>query len=156
VVLDCRSCGLVVGQSLGVGRALDLVLRARRNGEQALADLEDLARINVNRILYITQVSGIWIIGFNCFFMTMLFTLAIFYDFEFAQAVLLLAFPLSLVALLSVSTAQQIREDSGTGERLIKRLNRHRLYTQIIGMFSIFVTSMWGMYQNLYTGPFGG
>jgi hypothetical protein len=86
----------------------------------------------------------------------MLFTLAIFYDFEFAQAVLLLAFPLSLVALLSVSTAQQIREDSGTGERLIKRLNRHRLYTQIIGMFSIFVTSMWGMYQNLYTGPFGG
>ena len=156
MVLDCRSCGLVVGQSLGVGRALDLVLRARRNGEQALADLEDLARINVNRILYITQVSGIWIIGFNCFFMTMLFTLAIFYDFEFAQAVLLLAFPLSLVALLSVSTAQQIREDSGTGERLIKRLNRHRLYTQIIGMFSIFVTSMWGMYQNLYTGPFGG
>ena len=128
-----------------LGVPFDLVLRARRNGEQALADLEDLARINVNRILYITQVSGIWIIGFNCFFMTMLFTLAIFYDFEFAQAVLLLAFPLSLVALLSVSTAQQIREDSGTGERLIKRLNRHRLYTQIIGMFSIFVTSMWGI-----------
>ncbi|MEL7801867.1 component of SufBCD complex [Sulfitobacter pontiacus] len=139
-----------------LGVPFDMVLRARRNGEQALVDLEDMARINVNRILYITQVSGIWILGFTCFFLTMLFTLAVFYRFEFAQAVLLLAFPLCLVGVLSVSTAQQIREDSGTGDRLIKRLNRHRLYTQIIGMISIFITSMWGMYQNLYTGPFGG
>ncbi|MCX8226656.1 MAG: component of SufBCD complex, partial [Sulfitobacter sp.] len=115
-----------------------------------------MVRINVNRLLYITQVSGMWILGFTCFFLTMLFTLAVFYNFEFAQAVLLLAFPLCLVAVLSVSTAQQIHEESATGDLLYRRLARHRLYTQIIGIVSIFVTSIWGMYQNLYVGPFGG
>ncbi len=139
-----------------LGVPYDMVLRARRQGEQAQIDLEDMVRINVNRLLYITQVSGMWILGFTCFFLTMLFTLAVFYNFEFAQAVLLLAFPLSLVAVLSVSTAQQIHEESATGDLLYRRLARHRLYTQIIGIVSIFVTSIWGMYQNLYVGPFGG
>ncbi len=139
-----------------LGVPYDMVLRARRYGEQAQVDLEDMVRINVNRILYITQVSGLWILGFGCFFMTMLFTLAIFYAFEFAQAVLLLGFPLSLVGVLSVSTAQQIQDETARGDLLFKRLSRHRLYTQIIGMVSIFITSIWGMYQNLYVGPFGG
>ena len=139
-----------------LGVPYDMVLRARRQGEQAQIDLEDMVRINVNRLLYITQVSGMWILGFTCFFLTMLFTLAVFYNFEFAQAVLLLAFPLCLVAVLSVSTAQQIHEESATGDLLYRRLARHRLYTQIIGIVSIFVTSIWGMYQNLYVGPFGG
>lgn len=139
-----------------IGVPYDMILRARRHGDQAQVDLEDMVRINVNRILFIAQVSGLWMLGFTCFFMTMLVLLAVFYNFEFAQAVLLLAFPLSLVALLSVSTAQQIRDEAATGEALNKRLSRHRIYTQIIGMVSIFVTSMWGMYQNLYTGPFGG
>ena len=139
-----------------IGVPYDMVLRARRQGEQALVDLEDMVRINVNRILMIAQVSGLWILGFTCFFMTMLVMLATFYRFEFAQAVLLLAFPLTIVAVLSVSTAQQIHEESATDALLIKRLTRHRVYTQIIGMVSIFVTAMWGMYQNLYIGPFGG
>jgi hypothetical protein len=139
-----------------LGVPYDMVLRARRRAGEAQADLEDMVRINVNRILYIAQVSGLWILGFGCFFMTMLFLLAIFYGFEFAQAVLLLGFPLSLVGVLSVSTAKQIHDESALGELLFKRLSRHRLYTQIIGMVSIFVTSIWGMYQNLYVGPFGG
>jgi hypothetical protein len=139
-----------------IGVPYDMVLRARRQGEQALVDLEDMVRINVNRILMIAQVSGLWILGFTCFFMTMLVMLATFYRFEFAQAVLLLAFPLTIVAVLSVSTAQQIHEESATDALLIQRLTRHRVYTQIIGMISIFVTAMWGMYQNLYIGPFGG
>ena len=53
-------------------------------------------------------------------------------------------------------SAQQIHNEAATGDLLFKRLTRHRLYTQLIGMVSIFVTSMWGMYQNLYIGPFGG
>ena len=139
-----------------LGVPYDMVLRARRHGEQAQVDLEDMVRINVNRILYIAQVSGLWILGFSCFFLTMLMILAVFYSFQFAQAVLLLAAPLSIVTVLSLSTAQQIREESATGDLLYKRLTRHRIYTQIIGMVSIFITSMWGMYQNLYVGPFGG
>ncbi|NBT33335.1 MAG: component of SufBCD complex, partial [Rhodobacteraceae bacterium] len=33
------------------------------------------------------------------------------------------------------------------------RLHRHRVYTQFIGMASIFVTAMYGMYQNLAVVP---
>ena len=69
-----------------LGVPYDIVLRARRRGGQAMEDLEDLARINVNRIL---------------------------------------------------------------------QLVRHRFWTQLIGMVAIFVTAMWGMYKNLYVGPFG-
>jgi len=138
-----------------IGVPYDMVLRARRHGDEALTDLEDMVRINVNRILYIAQVSGLWILGFTCFFMTILVMLAVFYSFEFAQALLLLAVPLSFVALLSLSTAQRIRDEGATEALLIKRLMRHRIQTQIIGMVAIFVTAMFGMYQNLYVGPFG-
>ncbi|KIN65128.1 hypothetical protein Z946_4028 [Sulfitobacter noctilucicola] len=139
-----------------LGVPYDMVLRARRHGDQAEVDLEDMVRINVNRLLYIGHVSGLWLAGFACFFLTTLALLGFVYQLEFAQAVFLLAFPLSLVGMLSLSTARLILADDEGGERLYKRLNRHRLYTQIIGMISIFVTALWGMYQNVSLGPLGG
>lgn len=139
-----------------LGVPYDMVLRARRHGGQAEIDLEDIVRINVNRLLYIGQVSGLWLLGFGCFFMTMLAMLGFVYGMEFAQAVLLLAFPLSLVGLLSLSTARLIREEDAHGDRLHRRLMRHRFFTQIIGMMAIFVTALWGMYQNMSVGPLGG
>jgi hypothetical protein len=33
---------------------------------------------------------------------------------------------------------------------------RHRLWTQIIGVVSLTITAMWGMYRNLDVGAFGG
>jgi len=140
----------------GLGVPFDMVLRAKRHGGQSEIDLEDLVRINSNRLLFIAQMSGLWIAGFACFFLTMLVMLGFVYGNEFAQAVVLLALPLSLVGLLSLSTAQLIRDENARGEQLRKRLLRHRLYSQIIGMISIFVTALWGMYQNLNVGPFGG
>jgi putative effector of murein hydrolase LrgA (UPF0299 family) len=139
-----------------LGVPFDMVLRARREEQQAQVDLEDLIRINVNRLLYIGQVSGLWLAGFACFFLTTLGLLGFVYAFEFAQAVFLLAFPLSIIGMLSLSTARLIREQNASGALLIKRLYRHRLYTQIIGMISIFVTALWGMYQNISLGPLGG
>lgn len=139
-----------------LGVPYDMVLRARRQGEQAEVDLEDMVRINVNRLLFIAQVSGLWILGFACFGLTMLVLLGFVYGMEFAQAVFLLAFPLSLIGALSLSTARLIQSENSAGERLRKRLTRHRLYTQIIGMVSIFVTAIWGMYQNVALGPLGG
>jgi hypothetical protein len=38
---------------------------------------------------------------------------------------------------------------------LHRRLMRHRIMTQLLGMMSIFVTSMFGMYQNLHIGVLG-
>lgn len=139
-----------------LGVPYDMVLRARRQGDQAMVDLEDLVRINVNRLLYIAQMSGLWILGFGCFGLTMLVLLGFVYQNEFAQAVFLLGFPLSIVGLLSLSTARLIAQERAQGEVLCKRLTRHRLYTQIVGMLSIFVTAIWGMYQNLTLGALGG
>jgi hypothetical protein len=73
------------------------------------------------------------------------------YGVEFAQAFFLLGFPLSVVWGLSVRTAQQILEADGAD--LHARMVRHRIYVQIIGVFSIFVTALWGMYQNMAVGP---
>ena len=140
----------------GLGVPFDMVLRAKRHGGQTEIDLEDLVRINTNRLLFIAQMSGLWIAGFACFFLTILALLGFVYGNEFSQSLILLGFPLSLVGLLSISTARLIHEEDARGEKLRKRLMRHRLYTQIIGMISIFVTALWGMYQNLNVGPFGG
>lgn len=139
-----------------LGVPYDMVLRARRNGGQDENDLEDIVRINVNRLLYIGRVSGLWVLALLCFTLTSLALLAFWYDVEFAQAVFLLAFPMTFVGALSLSTARLIAEEQPRGELLRARLARHRLWTQVIGMVSIFVTAMFGMYQNLVLGPFGG
>lgn len=139
----------------GLGVPFDMVLRAKRHGGQTEIDLEDLVRINTNRLLFIAQMSGLWIAGFGCFFLTTLALLGFVYGNEFAQSLLLLGLPLSLVGLLSLSTARLIQEEDARGEQLRRRLTRHRLYSQIIGMISIFVTALWGMFQNLSVGPFG-
>ncbi len=138
-----------------LGVPFDMVQRARRVGGQAEVDLEDMTRVNVNRLLNIARISGMWITGFICFVLSGLTVLSIWYQVEFAQALLLLLFPMCLVGALSLSTAKLIESESSSGELLRKRLSRHRLYTQIIGTVSIFVTALWGMYQNLTIGVLG-
>lgn len=139
-----------------LGVPYDMVLRARRQGGEAETDLEDLVRININRMLYISDVSGLWLLGFGCFFLTLLFSLGFFYELEIAQALFLLGFPMCMVGLVSLFTARRIRREGAHGELLRQRLGRHRTYVQIIGMISIFITAMWGMYQNMTLGPLGG
>lgn len=137
-----------------IGVPYDMIVRARRVGGQAEVDLEDIVRVNVNRLLYIAQVSGLWLLGFGCFFLTGLALLGFVYDVEFAQAVFLLALPMSILGALSLSTASLIVEHDLRGEDLRARLMRHRLYTQMLGVVSIFCTALWGMYQNLSIGVF--
>jgi len=138
-----------------LGVPYDMVLRAKRNGDQAMVDLEDMVRINSSRLLYIARVSGLWILGIGFFILSSLAILGFYYWVEFAQAVFLLAFPMSVVGLLSLSTARLIEDDQPTGEVLCQKLHRHRIWTQVIGMVSVFVTSLWGMYQNVSVGVLG-
>jgi len=136
-----------------LGVPFDMIQRARKQGGEAEADLYDLVRVNVNRLLYIGQVSGLILLAFLAFFHTSMVILAFIYEVEFAQAVFLLAFPMTLVGALSLSTAKVIATQQPEGEALYARLSKHRVITQFIGMLSIFVTAMWGMYQNLAVGP---
>jgi len=139
-----------------LGVPFDLVQRAARSGGQADADLRDMVRINVNRILYIAGAAGIWLVALGSCLLTVLASLGWGYGNEFCQALFLLLFPLSLVALLSSHTARHIHANAIQGKALYKRLKRHRFFTQAIGMVSIFVTAFWGMLQNMQIGVLGG
>lgn len=132
-----------------LGVPYDMIARARRHGGTAAADLDTLVQINVRRILFIGRVSGLWLTGIGAFLLTGLALLGFFYRMEFAQAVLLLLGPMTIVGLLSLRTARVIEAAGDTGPDLWRRLVRHRMAVQAIGMVSIFVTAMWGMWQNL-------
>ncbi|MFT6168793.1 MAG: hypothetical protein ACJAR9_000906 [Celeribacter sp.] len=139
-----------------LGVPFDLAQKAAKEGGQKMQDIETLVRINIGRILNIAEVSGLFMVGLVTAGLTTLFALGAFYGVEFAQAIFLMAFPMSFVGLMSIHTAMKIRDDNPVGDALFAVLRRHRFLTQLIGMISIFVTAMWGMYQNLVTGPLGG
>ncbi len=138
-----------------MGVPYDLVVRARRVGGQAEKDLLDIVRINRNRLLYIVDVSGLVIFALSCFCFTGLATLGFYYGVEFAQAVFLLLFPLCVVMLINISAARKLRSAEVGMEIVSTILSRCRIYTQIVGMISILITSLWGMYQNFSIGVLG-
>ena len=139
-----------------LGVPFDMVQRVMREGGDSGGDLETLVRIYCNRLLYIAEVSGIWMLGLTCAVLTALGMLGFVYWLEFAQALFLLALPLSLVGALSIHTAYDIMKNDMVGLELCKRMRLHRLITQLIGVVAIFVTAMWGMYQNMAVGALGG
>ncbi len=138
-----------------LGVPFDMVIRARKLGGQAAADLDEMARIYVGRLLYILNVAGPMLVLLAFFVLTALAVLGFWYRVEFAQAVILLLFPLTLVGALSLHTATLIDRQGETGEELQRHLARHRTYVQVLGMISIFVTAFWGMAQNFNLNPLG-
>ena len=159
-IIDMRSfsslwfwIGLAVFWSLAnnwvLGVPNDMIQKARRYGGDAEMDLADLVRINCNRLIYISNGSGLWLSAFGCFLLTGLAIMGFFYWVELAQAFFFLAFPMSLIGLLNVSTARRLHAGHSAGEELHKLLNRHGMFTKIIGMVSILVTALWGMFWNI-------
>jgi hypothetical protein len=106
-------------------------------------------RINVARMLHASRNHGAVLIGVVCFLSTVLGLLAFVYDIEFAQAVLFLFVPLCILGYLSLRTSVKIENGDGQGDRLFRRLGWHRLSVQVLGMVSIFFTSLYGMYVNI-------
>ncbi|EAQ01093.1 hypothetical protein OB2597_03609 [Pseudooceanicola batsensis HTCC2597] len=139
-----------------LGVPWDLVARARRRGGHFTQDVEDLVRIYVNRILHVAEVSGLVLTVLVCFALTTMLILGFAYGVEFAQALFLLSFPMSVVGLLSLRSARIIRRDEPEGDDLYRRLHIHRMTVQVIGMVSIFITTIWGMFQNFSIGVLGG
>lgn len=133
-----------------LGVPFDAVTRARRSqGGQAQDDLEVLVRVNCNRLVHIMELSGIWVIGFVFFLLTILAVLGFFYRVEIAQAIFLLMAPLTLVVLISVRNAVLILNRGTYGQALRAHLGRMRFFNQVIGLISIFITAFWGMWHNL-------
>ncbi len=133
-----------------LGVPWDMVTRARRAADaQKLDDVDMLVRINTRRITSIADQTGLLVAGFGCFVLTMLLLLGFVYKHEFSQALFLLGFPMSIVALICVASSRRILNEDLQGEPLYKLMHRHRMLTQIIGVVSIFVTGLWGMFQNM-------
>ena len=131
-----------------LGVPWDMALRARRIGGEAERDFEDIVRVNVNRYLYIAEVAAVPILVFLAFILTMLGLLGFWYWVEFCQAVFLLVLPLTIVGFLSIATSRRIRIGGLSGEPLRRCMAIHRVWVQVIGLVSIFVTAFWGMLQN--------
>ena len=138
-----------------LGVPYDQVSRARRVGGQAERDLLDHVRINVNRILYTVEVSGLVMLGLGCFIFTAMAMLGFYYQVEFAQAVFLLLSPMCIVLVINIAAARKLDRAPAEFEFVIKTLSRSRTYTQITGMICILITTMWGMYQNVSIGVLG-
>lgn len=133
----------------------DMILRAKRKPGQAELDLQDAVRIQRNRILFIHEVSGAFTTGFTFFIVTSLLLLGFVYDMEFAQAVSLMVVPMVGVGLINLQTARRLAEQEHDTDALCRRLMRTRTYIQMLGGVSIFVTGLWGMYQNMVIGALG-
>ncbi len=138
-----------------LGVPFDMITRARRQGGDAQSDMETLVHIYVARLTYIVDVSGVWLAAFVGFGLTVLAVLGFYYNVEFAQALFLIMAPISVVGALSLRAARRVQDGQGSGDALFRLLRRHRVTVQVIGMVSIFVTSMWGMYQNMQFGALG-
>ncbi|MBS1302891.1 component of SufBCD complex [Loktanella sp. SALINAS62] len=132
-----------------IGIPYDLIQRARRKGEEAQVDLTDATRINVTRLLNLAGNAGLALTAVSCFLLSSLAVLGFVYWIQLAQALFFLSFPLTIVGAVSLSTANKIYALDPPSDVLIKILMRHRLWVQIIGMISIFITAMFGMAQNL-------
>jgi hypothetical protein len=98
----------------------------------------------------------IWILGIGSFLLALLATLGFYYGIEFAQAVFLLVGPMAIIGTMTVATAKRIQRDGLKGDALRKRIFLHRLAIQGLGTVMIFITALWGMWQNINVGPFTG
>lgn len=132
-----------------LGVPYGMVWRARRLGGQAQADLETMVRIRSARMLEMSRGHGPALVGLVCFLLTSLGLLGFAYGSEFAQALLFLVVPLCALGYLSLCAALRIEAGEGQGEALHRRLFWHRLSVQALGMVSILVTTLYGMYVNL-------
>jgi hypothetical protein len=137
-----------------IGVPFDMVRRAAKGHETSLHDMHALANIQARRILFIAEATGVLSTGMGFFLITTLSLLGFLYGIEFAQALLLLFVPMMIVAWISLRTARRVRglDAYDVGNLLAK----HRRAVQGVGIVSIFVTSMWGMWVNLNANVLGG
>lgn len=135
-----------------MGVPWDMVGRARRKGDEAAADLVQIAGVNARRLNRIRGDAGVSMAVSIPFLLSFLIITGFVYGSETAQAFALLLVPLMLVFGMSLRLAMRLEDalTSGAGaDFVIAALSRHRISIQTVGVISIIVTSLWGMFQNL-------
>lgn len=144
---------VAVWMSIGhwvLGVPLDMVMRVRRNPDDAAAaeDLLQMTRINAARQVAAIRSGGVLMVGVACFLLSLGAALAIA-GLELAQAAMFLAVPLTLVFLARLRLALRLERAMPDAPSLANALIWHRMLVQVIAMVSIFATAIWGMFHNL-------
>ncbi|MCC5968472.1 MAG: component of SufBCD complex [Pararhodobacter sp.] len=132
-----------------LGVPFDMVVRARRQGGEAMHDLEALVAIQTRRRLHLLHASGIWITLFMATLLSALVVMGFGYGIEFAQALAFLGIPATLVFALGFRLALRLEREEPQGEGLTRLLTWHRFTIQCIGLLSVLFTALWGMWHNL-------
>lgn len=136
-----------------LGVPYGMVIRARRRGGAEEQDFRDLLKLNVRRLSASTRRSGPLAAGAAGFALTVLGLLGFAHGIEFCQALFLILFPLSIVALLRLRMAAALAPILHAGpadaELLAQKISWHRFHVQLIGAVAITVTAFWGMLRNL-------
>lgn len=133
-----------------MGVPVDMIGRAKREGGQVMADVEDLCRIKVLRISAISPTSAALSVGIVSMLLSALGVSGFVYGYELAQAVFLLLAPMALISLLTAQAAQKMIAQNPGGAQLCDQLHHLRLIIQGIALLSIASTAIWGMWRNLY------
>lgn len=134
-----------------LGVPYDMVLRARRRGGQAEADLVLLTRLNVTRMMNIAREGGLILAIMLPAALTFLLLTGFYYGSELAQAVFLILCPLVVVWLLGLRAAARLQPllETADAEMVDRALTRQRMWIQGIGILAISTSAFWGMWQNL-------
>ena len=132
-----------------MGVPFDMVLRARRQEIAAEQDLDQWVRISARRIQHLTTVGGVALMGLVSFALSANAMIAFYYGSEIAKGVFFLAFPMAIVGIFNIRLAQRFVADQPQGVALAHTLLRWRFFVQILGMVSVFISAMYGMYFNL-------
>jgi hypothetical protein len=131
------------------GVPFDLLRRADRNDPRAIRDVEALTAIEIRHRDEIAATLGAWEVALWAFVLALLGGLALGYGVEPAQALLLLAVPLALVRWLIARAQRRIVAGGLRGADLRAALRRLRALVQAVGMTSVFVSALWGMFRLL-------
>ena len=137
-----------------IGIPFDMLFRARKIGDEEIADLEALVDINVRRIVSINDAFAVALVGLIAFALSTLAIMGFVYRFELAQGLFVLAGPLTVIVFMNMRLAHQLHVTPLAGRALVRRLFAVRLWTQVIGMISLFFTAMYGMYQAILAQQF--
>ena len=139
-----------------LGVPYDMVSRARREGGQAMADLEAVVTAQVNRRIHMAASSGYWMAALMAFALTVLGMLGFVYGLQLGQALFLLALPIVAVGALGLRAARRLHHDPLAGEALCAYLARQRLVIQALAVVGILFTTFWAAVQVMTMSVLGG
>ncbi|MEM7438411.1 MAG: component of SufBCD complex [Pseudomonadota bacterium] len=121
------------------------------HGDQHMIDFETQMEINTRKRMAVFNAYPVIAVGAIAFLLATVFMLGFSFGIQFMQASFLLAFPLTIVTVLSLRLATVVDAKGLRGSDLYRAYVWHRRTKQAIGGVSIFCSAFWGVSQTLFS-----